>query len=145
MLEHQDNAIVGSTWGNDVVLSHHIPFVCPCNGIPEVSYCASILSAEKRNHWNLKSSVTIGLMLCHHSWQAFWRKISYNINQEPSVFLQWPTAPGGKPPCRASSWCLTGFSSHHEALLRPRDKNPTVPPQWCYRPHSRMLQGQLCV
>lgn len=60
-MERQDNTILGTTWGNDVVLSRHISLVYPCNGITEVSYCASTVSTEGFKYWKLKDLVTTDL------------------------------------------------------------------------------------
>lgn len=60
------------------------------------------------------------LMSCHHSWQASWRKMSYNINEKASVFLQWLPVPGGKPIFRAT-WFLLSLSNQNKALLRHED------------------------
>lgn len=57
------------------------------------------------------------LMSCHHSWQALWTKMSYNINEKASVFQQWLPVPGGKPIFRAT-WFLLSLLNQNKALLR---------------------------
>lgn len=129
-------------WGN-VALPRHIH--SSSTGIHKLSQLH--LNCDYREIQLLKGWFShCCLMSCHYSWQAFWRKMSYNINEKASVFQQWLPVPKGKPIFRAT-WFLLGLSHQNKALLRPKDTilTKTTTTDWCYTPHSGTLQGQLSV
>lgn len=105
-------------WGNVVLPQHVFNWNTGIHSQRCVSYISTV-PTERFSSWKAGS---ITAVWCHamNSWQEFWRKTSYNINEKASVFQQWLPVPGGKPIFRAT-WFLLGLSNQNKALLRPED------------------------